>query len=128
MPVTPTKLPTPGFPEDPDVFIARVEKDHRKLLRTESMHPTQLSALYADESAPEMESLSDSNSDPEDVEQDEEQQPLRVHEYPDLADYFNQWPELGHAQRIKIARAYAALLSAQMPPKVAAAGNKRQKK
>jgi len=57
-----------------------------------------------------MESLSDSNSDPDEVEQDE---PEQVWQVPDLAAYFAQWPALDAKQKIKMARAYAALLAAQ---------------
>jgi len=78
------------------------------LRRTMSVHD--LRRLEWGEQAQEMESLSDSNSDPDEVEQDELEQ---IWQGPDLAAYFSQWPSLEAKQKIKIARAYAALLAAQ---------------
>lgn len=36
---------------------------------------------------------------------------------PDLAEYFMEFPEVSYEQQIKICRAYASFLVAQMPPR-----------
>lgn len=77
------------------------------LRRTTSVHNL---ALEWNAQQQEMESLSDSNSDPDDVEQDELWEAVDA---PDLAAYFRQWPMIDTKAKIKIARAYAALLAAQ---------------
>jgi len=132
-PLTPTRdsIPRPKFAEPVQYFTA--SKEPRKhLYRTESIHDAYaMSQIFGDhdEEVEELGTPSDPDSDPE-VVQDEEQEPDdddSVHEYPDLTRYFMRWPQMEPQQKIKIASAYAALQRAQLPPR-APGNNKRTRK
>jgi len=109
-------MPRPNFNPVPlekeGELTPRVEDEtgspRAPLRRAMSVHD--LRSLEWGQEAQEMESLSDSNSDPDEVEQDE---PEEIWDVPDLALYFSKWPNLDAKQKIKMARAYAALLAAQ---------------
>jgi len=134
-PVTPTKprdsIPRPDFSNPPQYFTASKEP-RKQLYRTESVHDAySMSQIFGDhdEEVEELGTPSSPDSDPE-VVQDEEEEPVEddsAHEYPDLTRYFMRWPQMEPQQRIKIASAYAALQRAQLPPR-ATGNNKRMRK
>jgi len=135
-PLTPTRdsIPRPIFtgPTQPTQYFTASKEPRKQLYRTESIHDGySMSQIFGDhdEDIEELGSPSSSDSDPE-VVQDDEEEPVEDdsdHEYPDLTRYFMRWPQMEPQQKIKIASAYAALQRAQLPPR-ATGHNKRTRK
>jgi len=128
-PLTPTRvgLPRPvfagtqSFTTQPTQYFTASKEPRKQLYRTDSIHDAYaMSQIFGDhdEEIEELGTPSSSDSDPE-VVQDEEEDPVEDdsdHEFPDLTRYFMRWPDMAPQQRIKIASAYAALQRAQLPP------------
>jgi len=128
-PLTPTRegLPRPvfagtqSFHTEPTKYFTASKEPRKQLYRSDSVHDAySMSQIFGDhdEDVEELGTPSSSDSDPE-VVQDEEEEPMEDdsdHDYPDLTRYFMRWPNMAPQQRIKIASAYAALQRAQLPP------------